>query len=61
MTDKDDIGPVDLARMRNWAQSKIDTNQEPPWAWYQYMKLIETLDAILASKRSVKPNFVEPM
>ena len=22
---------------------------EPPWAWYRYMKLIETIDAIQAS------------
>jgi hypothetical protein len=37
----------DIERFREWAQAKIAGGQEPPWAWYQYMKLRETLDAIL--------------
>ena len=39
---------AELQRLRQWAQEKIDAGSEPPWAWYQYMKLIETVDAILA-------------
>jgi hypothetical protein len=39
---------AELSRARQWAQSKIDAGSEPPWAWYQYMKLIESIDAILA-------------
>jgi hypothetical protein len=38
----------DLERLRDWAREKIQGGSEPPWAWYQYMKLIETCDAILA-------------
>jgi hypothetical protein len=38
----------DLKRVREWAQTKAQSGQEPPWAWYQYMKLVETLDAILS-------------
>lgn len=38
----------DLERVRTWAQTKIQGGSEPPWAWYQYMKLVETCDAILA-------------
>lgn len=38
----------DLQKIRDWADAKIATGEEPPWAWYQYMKLCETLDAILA-------------
>lgn len=38
----------DLQRVRDWADAKIATGEEPPWAWFQYMKLRETLDAILA-------------
>ena len=38
---------AELRRMRQWAQEKIDAGSEPPWAWYQYMKLIEVIDAIL--------------
>ena len=38
---------AELKRVRQWAQEKIDAGSEPPWAWFQYMKLIETVDAIL--------------
>ena len=37
-----------LQQVRAWADEKIATGAEPPWAWYQYMKLRETLDAILS-------------
>jgi hypothetical protein len=37
----------ELEKVRTWANDKIATGAEPPWAWYQYMKLRETLDAIL--------------
>ncbi len=37
-----------LQDVRQWAKDKIADGSEPPWAWYQYMKLIETADAILA-------------
>jgi hypothetical protein len=39
---------VELERVRDWALQKLATGQEPPWAWYQYTKLRETLDAILS-------------
>jgi hypothetical protein len=42
----------ELRSVRKGAQSKIDTGAEPPWAWYQYMKLVETCDAILAGTAS---------
>jgi hypothetical protein len=38
---------VELRKVREWADNKLATGDEPPWAWYQYMKLRETLDAIL--------------
>jgi hypothetical protein len=37
---------AELRRVRDWAHEKIDAGSEPPWAWYQYMKLIESIDAI---------------
>jgi len=43
---------AELKRVRKWAQEKIKEGTEPPWAWYQYMKLIETADAILEGIRS---------
>jgi tetrahydrodipicolinate N-succinyltransferase len=44
-----------LQEIRQWAKDKIASGQEPPWAWYQYMKLIETVDAILAGMDCVNP------
>ena len=43
----------ELENIREWADAKIESGQEPPWAWFQYMKLRETLDAILAGMDSV--------
>lgn len=42
-----------LREVLAWAQAKVDTGQEPPWAWYQYMKLIEAIEAIQAGRRAV--------
>jgi hypothetical protein len=46
---------AELERVREWALQKLATGEEPPWAWYQYMKLRETLDAILAGMDAVTP------
>ncbi len=43
----------ELEQVREWADAKIASGQEPPWAWFQYMKLRETLDGILAGLDSV--------
>jgi hypothetical protein len=37
----------DLERMRDWAHEQVAAGNDPSWAWYQHMKLRETLDAIL--------------
>ena len=42
-----------LEEVRDWAKAKIASGDEPPWAWLQYMKLIETLDAILVGQACV--------
>lgn len=44
-----------LRDVRDWAKSKIASGQEPPWAWYQYMKLIEAADTILAGIECITP------
>ena len=44
---------TELEQIREWANAKIASGQEPPWAWFQYMKLRETLDSILAGMDSV--------
>lgn len=46
---------VELKAVRDWAKEKIQDGSEPPWAWYQYMKLVETIDAILAGKEAAEP------
>ena len=38
----------ELVKVRNWAKAKLAARSEPPWAWYQYMKLCEVVEAILA-------------
>ena len=38
----------ELERIRDWAKDKLQSGSEPPWAWYQYMKLCEVVEAILA-------------
>ena len=38
----------ELEKVRDLAERKITAGQEPPWVWYQYMKLREAANAILA-------------
>ena len=44
----------ELNKIHLWAKEKIDSGNEPPWAWYQYMKLIETVEAIQEGMASTK-------
>jgi len=54
MTSPIEMQNAELQRMLDWANQKIEAGEEPPWAWYQYMKLRETLEAILEGRRVVK-------
>jgi len=38
-----------------WAREKPSTGQEPPWAWFQYLKLEETLGSILSGMAASIP------
>lgn len=38
---------AELQNVLDWANEKLATGEQPPWAWYQYMKLRETLEAII--------------
>ena len=44
-----------LTVVRDWAHMKVARGQEPPWAWYQYMKLMEAVDAIRDGRSHVRP------
>lgn len=46
------VSQNDLLRVREWAEQKIAQGSEPPWAWFQYMKLIETIRALEAGMAS---------
>ncbi len=45
-----------LSVLRKWAETRVASGSEPPWAWYQYMKLIETVAAIQVGRASVNPS-----
>jgi hypothetical protein len=45
-----------LELCRHWAEGRVATGNEPPWAWYQYMKLIETVSAIQTSRAAASPS-----
>lgn len=36
-----------LKEILAWAKDKAHIGNEPPWAWYQYMKLIDAVESIL--------------
>ena len=42
-----------LALCRGWAEGRVASGDEPPWAWYQYMNRIETVAAIQTSRAAV--------
>ena len=41
--------------MRIWASEKRSSGQEPPWAWFQYLKLEETLGSLLSGMAATIP------
>lgn len=51
----------DLQKIRDWADQKITTGDEPPWSWFQYMKLREVLDQIIGGFGSVRTESSQPM
>lgn len=46
---------AELEKVREWADEKLATGDEPPWAWDRYMTLRETLDEILRGMEAVTP------
>lgn len=43
----------ELQRIREWADAEIAAGQDATWIWYQYMKLREALDGIIAGMECV--------
>lgn len=50
-----DVTPEKLQEVLSWAKSKAHGGSEPPWAWFQYMKLIETLESVIKGIGSTRP------
>lgn len=42
-----EVTRLDIQRLHDWAKDKTHSGSEPPWAWYQYMKLIEATESIM--------------
>lgn len=39
---------AEMDTLLEWTKAKLAKGDEPPWSWYQLMKLRETLEAIMA-------------
>ena len=50
-----DMDKAELERVRDWATGKLATGEEPPWSFYQHMKLIEALDEIVGGMEAATP------
>jgi len=46
---------AELQRVLDWADKKLATGAEPPWAWYQYAKLREAVEEVIACLEATAP------
>jgi len=46
---------AELERIRDLAIGRLTTGDEPPWVWYQLMKLREASEALLAGLDATQP------
>lgn len=53
MTDEKIIAA--LREVHRWAKGKTHEGIEPPWAWFQYMKLIEAIESVFNGINSTIP------
>lgn len=45
----------ELEQIREWTIEMLAAGTEPPWSWYQYMKLREASESILAGMDVAQP------
>lgn len=45
----------DLERIRDLAVERLSTGSEPPWVWYQLMKLREASEALIEGMDATRP------
>jgi len=48
-----------LREIRLWALAKINAGQEPPWSWYEHMKLVEAIEKIVENRMDVSLKIVK--
>jgi hypothetical protein len=46
---------AELLHVREWAIERLTTGNEPPWSWYQLMKLREASEALIAGMEATQP------
>ena len=47
--------PQELERVREWAIEQLSEGTERPWSWYQYRKLREAVESVLAGMDVAQP------
>jgi hypothetical protein len=47
---------AELQRVIDWADTKLATGKEPPWTWYQYAKLREAVEEVIACLEATPPH-----
>ena len=50
----------ELEQVRQWAIGQLAAGTERPWSWYQYMKLREAAESILAGMDVAQPMDISP-
>jgi len=46
---------ADLERIRDLAVERLSTGSEPPWVWYQLMKLREASESLIQGMDATQP------
>ena len=46
---------AELCRVLDWADKKLVSGAEPPWAWYQYAKLREAVEEVISCLQATTP------
>lgn len=47
MTDTTVTPDIQMRALKEWAIDRMSTGTSTPWAWFQFMKLLEVLDTFL--------------
>jgi hypothetical protein len=43
-----------MRALKEWAIDKMTTGTQTPWAWFQFMKLLEVLDTFIESAEEIE-------